>query len=279
MERHFKYSNLKRWRNILTLSTFLLLSIPSPSQDLTLLSGRSISKPTAVAGDQQGAIYLADVNGQVGKYDRTGKQQLIYEPTVLSEVTNLENQQALRTFVFYRDLQEYLFLDRFLTPSANYRLADLGIGFGKLATPSADNGVWVFDETNFRLVKINPTFEQIVIDAPLDLILDPVDHDITFMREYQNRLFMADSRQGLIIFDNLANEIGKIDAKGISYFTFLNHQVAWIRENRIELTDLYTSQKTAIALPSGSNYQYFLIREEDIVLFSDTTLDIFERTK
>ena len=87
-----------------------------------------------VSLDRYGLFYFADEDGNIYKYDTLGVLQLTYSPSRKADVTLIEAWRNVNIFVFYRALQEYIVLDRFLSPSANNRVESAEIGFARIAT-------------------------------------------------------------------------------------------------------------------------------------------------
>lgn len=264
---------------ILISSILLLVSFQnsfSQEIDLKLLKSVKINSPVKkVSIDTYFNFYTADANGNVSKFDSDGNFLLTFSPQKKSNVTLLEAWRNVNIFVFYRNFQQFLFLNRFLTPSPNTDLNEELVGFARIAAPSSDNNLWLVDESDFSLKKYNLTFHKLDIRNPLELILNPQNYDLTFLREYQNLLFINDKNSGILIFDNMGNLKERISVQGLDYFSFIKNNLYYIKDNKLILLDLYTKKSKEIELPAPKTYNFVLLSEQRAFFFDQDSVDIF----
>lgn len=258
-------------------STFLILlcllcSYNVSGQKLVLRSSTVISDPVAASIDRLNNIYIADKKGNLKQYTN-GQLQQIFSPQKSGSITLVEAWNPLKIFLFYADFQEYLFLDRFLTSPQRYSSSEWS-RFSGMMTISADNNLWVIDYVDFGLKKYDINFSQFTVTTPFDLILDPENHEISFIREYQNLVFISDKVSGILIFDNMGNYLRKISAKEINYFSFLGDYLYFIQGDELIVSHIYSSEKKVIKLPEPALYA--LPYEKHIALITENALNIYE---
>lgn len=263
MEKPLTYSLLK----ISLLGLILIFSVNLFAQT-TLVA---IESPVLVSTDKEGNIYLALENGAIDKYSLDGELLNHFSPEQLAEATLIEAWNPLRIFVFYQDFQEYVFLDRFLTSANRFSLNHISSYIG-MATVSLDNNLWVIDYSSFSLKKYNVNFEQVTIERPLDLILDPDDYDITFMSEYQNLLFVADRKKGVLVFDNLGNYLREFAYENLEYFNFLEDELYFVNEEKVKFVNIYSGDKREAVLDEET--RFVIVNKTSTVTISDQTLKI-----
>jgi len=229
-----------------------------------------------VSIDRQGNLYISSINGSIDKYDSNGVFQLHYSPPKKSTPRLIEAWQGLRVFAFYKDFQEYLFLDRFLNASERYSINNQeGVSYTNLSTIVADNNIWVLDTQGFSLKKIDISNNEAISETNLSLVLSNKVYDFSFIREYQNLLFISDSKNGVLIFDNLGNYLETLPIFNLNFFSFLDTSLIYIQNGNIVYFDIYTKQKKEVSLPDPS-YTFVLMENKRVFLFTRTTLDIFE---
>jgi hypothetical protein len=233
--------------------------------------------PARVSIDRAGNIYVADPSGTLFRYNQKGEKQLDYSPSHPAEITLLEAWQGLRIFLFFRDLQQYALLSRYLNnPQGNYNFRNTG--FVLMATPSYDNNIWLIDQSDFSMKKYGIFEQDILSSTPFDLLLDPDHYEISFMKEYQNKLFVADKNSGILLFDNLGNFIRKYNRPGLDEFNFFKDYIYFIDGDHILMIDLYDDHKETIPIPPAKNYRHILIFNDTYYLFNDTGMDIYRMT-
>ncbi|WP_339606562.1 hypothetical protein [uncultured Roseivirga sp.] len=229
-----------------------------------------------VSIDRQGNLYISSINGSIDKYDSNGVFQLHYSPTKKSSPRLIEAWQGLRVFAFYKDFQEYLFLDRFLNASERYSINNQeGVSYTNLSTIAADNNIWVLDAQGFSLKKIDISNNEAISETNLSLVLSNKAYDFSFIREYQSLLFISDNKNGVLIFDNLGNYLETLPIFNLNFFSFLDTSLIYIQNGNIVYFDIYTKQKKEVSLPDPS-YTFVLMENKRVFLFTRTTLDIFE---
>ena len=229
-----------------------------------------------VSIDRQGNLYISSANGSIDKYDSNGVFQSHYSPPKKSTPRLIEAWQGLRVFAFYKDFQEYLFLDRFLNASERYSINNQeGVSYTNLSTIAADNNIWVLDAQGFSLKKIDISNNEVISETNLSLVLSNKAYDFSFIREYQNLLFISDNKNGVLIFDNLGNYLETLPIFNLNFFSFLDTSLIYIQNGNIVYFDIYTKQKKEVSLPDPS-YTFVLMENKRVFLFTRTTLDIFE---
>ena len=220
--------------------------------------------------DNAGYMYMVMTNGDLTRRTPgSDTTSMIYSPVRKTRISLLDVSNPLRTFLFYEDLQEYVILDRFLTETGRYRLNSLTPYAGMVA-PAINNQLWLVDMVDFSIKKVDPQRDEVVIRIPLPQILDPDDSDFTYMREYQNLLFLVDLNSGIYLFDNLGNVMRRIDRAAVAYLNFDQNTMYYQLENDPEtlyLENFYTGKEEKRALPAAA--RTVLLKSGRMWLFSD----------
>lgn len=228
-----------------------------------------------VSLDRYNFLYVSDQQGNIKKFDEEGKFQVLYSPAKVSNVALLEAWNTIKVFVFYREFQEYVILERFLTPRPNYVIDENAIGFARMATLASDYNLWMFDDADFSLKKYDQQYNKVLFSTPLDLILKPKDYDIKFMREFQNQLFISDINSGILVFDLFGNYKKKIPFQGVSFFSFFNDYLTFISGTQIVWFDLYGLSEIRFDLPSDKKYIQAIVTSKYTYLFAKDAMEIY----
>jgi len=202
--------------------------------------------------DGEGQIYITSKSGSIYKYSKSGDSLQSYSPRKNAEITLIEAWSGLKIFVFYREFQEYILLDRFLRPSPFYSFDPQYISFAGMATLAIDGNVWVIDPGDFALKKYNSLSNTLEFSSPLDLILPIDDYEVSFMREYQNLLFINDINTGIHIIDNMGNYQKKIPITNVRQIGFIKNHLYFLEENKISLYEIYRGSWNSIQVPFSS---------------------------
>lgn len=264
------------------LATLILSSFRSDRQQWTFYKTTPTGPVLKVSQDRYYNFYVADERGNLFKYDSLGNELLRYSPQRKADITLIEAWRTVNIFLFYRELQEYTLLDRFLTNSnGNFKFVnevennEKSIGFARLATLSSDNNLWVFDDEDFSLKKYDTKINRTILNTSLDLILDAQYYDLNFIREYQNLVFINDKNSGILVFDNLGNYKNKLPFKGLNYFNFLDNSIYFIQNGKLVLYDLYKGGRKEFPLPEGKAYNYVLLSHSMAYLAGKDFVDLY----
>ncbi|HAS45438.1 MAG TPA: hypothetical protein DCS93_33450 [Microscillaceae bacterium] len=264
-----------------------LYSICTHAQtNYTLEKSISLKSVTAAAIDQKKHLYIADSDGNVVQYDSLGKRLLVFSPDKIGTVTAMAASQTMRLFVFYRDFQEYVMLNRFLDQTSRQKFEVEEIGFVRLATLASDNNLWVFDENDLSIKKYNPQVNKVIAKVALDLMLGNQPHEVIYLKEYQNLLYLVDKNSGIWVFDNLGNFKKKLVYKNIEWFTVVGKFMYIIQGQKVKQLSLYSASEQAKILKIDgkellkSNSQPFLfITNNRLYHISNTQLNIYRGTQ
>ena len=169
---------------------------------------------TAYSFDERGAIYLGTSTGLITKIDSEGAELSFAYPN--SGVTTLiEGRNALLPFLFFRDNQRAIILDRFLSNPVVYEVGDLTRGFVWLATPAIDRHIWLLTTSPLTILKVDPVSGSIVQSTPL-LIDFPLE-DVVFFKAQRNLLIIVDRIYGVLVFDLFGNPVTALEQAGLAY--------------------------------------------------------------
>ena len=215
-----------------------------------LLFGLNISY-TAFSQDRTGNIFLTFEGGAITKFSSSMDSLISFSPEKLGDVALLEAWHGFQIFAFFKEFQEFALLDRFLTRDTRFQLSQSSANYVNMCTISSDQNLWIFEENQFRLIKLDLNIRAIDIEIPLEFVLNANEHKITFLREYQNLVFLVDEYSGIYIFDNLGNYLRKIDAKGINSCSFRNEHIFYLQNNEVHEINLYQDTHEIIKISAG----------------------------
>ncbi len=228
--------------------------------------------------DRFDRAYLADARQNILQLDTLGKVINTFSPPIQGRVAMVEAWSPAKIMVFYDDRQRVQLLDRFLTPLGLADLREYTDGTIRAATLAADDRLWLFDETTFRLLKIDTRVNQVGFENPLELLLDRRQHDITFLREYQSKLYMVDRSSGVYVFDNMGNYQKKLALPTLSYVGFVGDELYYLSNNQLHFQHLYTFQTRTVALPEQPlPYRQVLVGDKFLYLLTNEALLAYRR--
>ncbi len=215
--------------------------------------------------DATGSIFLSFEGGSITKYSAQLDSMFTYSPIKVGNSTLLEAGNGLVIFAFYDFFQEYVITDRFMARPTRTKLSNSSLDYIDLATQSLDNNIWLVENAGFRLIKYNVALNRIELETALNSIIYSPNNNFTFIKEYQNQVFLVDKNSGIYVFDNLGNFSKFIPIK-TTKCEFKNDDLILLVENEIVTIGLYTNlqtrtplkNKSAIGIMKHLNNTYFV---------------------
>jgi len=141
------------------LSCFLFfampLSLPAQTDSTPEMHGKILGKAHFYITDRLCNIYLIDADYQIVKYTPAGKETYRYNNNRLDRPTFIDATDPFNIMVFYPDYQTIILLDRTMTHTATLNFSDFDFFNVNAVAFSSDNKLWVYDELNFRLKKVD----------------------------------------------------------------------------------------------------------------------------
>jgi hypothetical protein len=228
----------------------------------------TVPAPVQVSIDKSGNFYLCDAPGNILQYNWQGQLLQTISSQRNGTISSIEAWNPLRIFIFYREHQEYILLDRFLTPSQPFMLPAPEGEWAAAASQAYDNNLWIFDISSFSLKKYDLNFRQFTLVSPLNLVLDSRKHEVFHVREYQSLVFVGDTYKGVLVFDNMGTYLRTLGEPGIRQFNFLGDWLYYLHGSHLVMEQMYTREQRKITV-EGS-WDFVLMREQGAYLFSST---------
>ena len=192
--------------------------------------------------------FLTRENLLVKLDDNGGWQQQFNAVAQHGELHAIDVSNPLRLLLWYRDFGSAVLLDRFLKPTAELELRMAGYGQASALAQSYDNNLWLFDQVDYSLKKINtqgqelmrtPDFRQIFDDPPL-----PVK-----IYDDNQWLYLADTTKGIYRFDYFGTFQKFIPIPNFTEFAVYRQELFVNRGNAWYYLDGSSGETWQITLP------------------------------
>jgi len=146
-------------------------------------------------------VYLLSSRNQVKKMDAHGDSVAVYNDVKkYGQATLVDVSNPLKLLVYYRDFSTIVILDRFLTNRNTIDLRKQNIFQVKAIGQSYDNKIWIYDELNTKLKKIDEDGKQLLESADFRLLFTPIPVPLKIYDE-NKYVYLYDSLQGVFVFD------------------------------------------------------------------------------
>jgi hypothetical protein len=267
-----------KFRAALLFLAFLLPFLPVSEglcQTIAIRQHLTVTQPAAMSLDRMSNVYLTDSKNNLFQYNATGRIMNTYSPSRTGHIGNVEAWNGMKVMLFYDDQQQIILLDRFLNNISTINLRNYTDGLIKVATTTADDRLWLFNESEFSLLKFDPRSFEIVSTTPLNLTFDRKKTDIRFIREYQNMVYMVDKTTGIYVFDNLGNYKKTLPFPELSFIGFKGDELYFLTGGKLHFFNLYSFAERSLDVPPAPTYRQVLVGEDLVYLLSDSGLDLY----
>ncbi len=233
----------------------------------------SVEEVNTVSIDRLGNFYLVFKKGSIKKYDTDGNLMNEFSNPESVAITMLEPWNPLRVFVYSREQQLVLLLDRFLASQEKITLDPSLAIRPVLASPTPNNNFWLLDEADFSLKRIDSKSTRVLQEINLKLA-PGVKPDFTFLREYQNQLFLIDRQSGAEILSVVGKPIRTFQIKNLGFLGFLGQEIYYLENGKIKLYDLYSEEQREFNVDPLA--QFVLITDERMVVVKKSAVEVWE---
>jgi len=104
--------------------------------------------------------YYISNSTSIWKTSSQNNQKFVFDSKKSGTITLIDAGDPMKILVFYKDLSLITFLDNFLADgSFNISLTDFGLDQAEVVCKSLNNGIWVYDVKQDKLVKISNTLK------------------------------------------------------------------------------------------------------------------------
>ena len=247
---------------ICILLIFLWIHEEALSQEKVI----SLDGITDAEFDLQGNIYLSTRQGSIIKFDSSYHQLVSYATDKVIPLVSLNVSNRFRIFGFYNTNQSYIILDQHLR-LLNENLIDPSlIGNAVAACFASDQTIWIFDELDFSLKKLNPSLNQVSIHIRLPLVLGAESYLVTQLEEHQNRNYINNSEDGIYVFDAFGNFLKKMDISTSHLFKIFREKLYYIDHSMVKTIHLYTNEIEIIPWIKDPDKLLTIIINENLIL-------------
>lgn len=151
--------------------------------------------------DNLGNIYLLNFVNQIKKVNERGDSIAVYNDVRrYGKIYSIDATNPLKVLVFYKDFSAIVVLDRLLNARTAIDLRKQNILQVSTVTSSYDNNIWVFDELDSKIKKIDDNGNVLLESTDFRQVFDSVPSP-SVMYDRDGQLYLYDAGKGLLVFD------------------------------------------------------------------------------
>lgn len=205
----------------------------SADQDSVFHFQKKINYPiSSFTVNNLGELYIININNELKKINENGDSVGVFnQVTKYGKLSYVDAKNPWRTILFYQNFSNIVLLDKYLNVVTAINLRQQNI-FGVTAIASSyDNNIWLFDEQENKLKKIDETGKVLLETVDFRLLFDSVPTP-TQILDRDGFVYLYDSKKGFYVFDYYGTFKNKLP--------FLNwREVEVIKKNIYGFDDKY----------------------------------------
>ena len=146
-------------------------------------------------------VYILNTRNRIYKYDSNGDSVAVYNDVKkFGNATLIDVSNPLKVLLYYRDFATVVMLDRFLNSRNTIDLRKQNILQAKAIGQSYDNKIWVYDELENKLKKVDEEGKLLQETPDFRLLLGQSPSPVKIFDE-NKYVYLYDSLQGVYVFD------------------------------------------------------------------------------
>lgn len=146
-------------------------------------------------------IYLITVGNQLKKINANGDSVAVFnEVKKYGNPSLIDVSNPLKILVYYQNFSTVVILDRLLTLRNSINFRKMGIFSVKTLATSYDNNIWLFDEQDLKLKKIDDDGKVLQETTDWRLLFDTVPSPAQII-DRESFVYLYDESKGFFIFD------------------------------------------------------------------------------
>ena len=184
--------------------TCLLATLQSHAQnDSSFIVAKNIPGDfTYFTVDNLENIYLVNNNNQLKKLNVNGDSAGVFNDVrKYGKLYSIDATNPLKLLLYYQNFSTIVVLDRFLNIRNVINLRKQNIFNVKAISASYDNNIWIFDEGDGKVKKIDENGEVLSETVDLRVIFDTIPSP-TSITDQDGFVYLYDPNKGFYIFDN-----------------------------------------------------------------------------
>lgn len=227
--------------------------------------------------DRQGNVYLVKGN-ELSKYTKAGKLLYKYSNKNLGNIDFVDASNLLRLLLFYKNFSQVVFLDNTLSSSADpISLDRIEFQQTQLVCSSYNNGIWIYNQQNLELVRLNQTFEKTQQTGNLSMLLNTNLLPDNLM-EYDNKVYLNNPSDGIMVFDIYGTYYKTIHVKNVQCFQPNAGWVYYMVDNKVKAYNLKTIDETEFTMPV-EKFKKFRLELDVLVIQTDDAILIYQNAE
>ena len=184
--------------------------------------------------DNLGNFYVLTRNNQLKKLSANGDSISVYNDVRrYGKVYAMDATNPLKLLLYYKDFGTIVVLDRFLNVRTTLNLRQHNLFQVKAVSQSYDNNIWLYDEQEARLKKLDEEGNLLLQFADFRQGMDAAPSPARII-DYDRQLYLYDPGSGLFIFDYFGSLKTRLAFTGWQDFQVVDNKIFGLKNNVLQ---------------------------------------------
>lgn len=198
--------------------------------------------------DGLGNLYYSNETNEVYKFDPDGHVLGYYSNNQLGAVGAIDATSPLKLLVYYPSFYTGIILDRWMHETSRFNTIDFGLGEVAAVALSRDGLIWVFDDIEQRLKKVDQLGNVKLRGEDLRLLFSERMKP-TRMSESGSHIFLLIPNEAILLFDLFGSYVRSFRDEAIINYQVVAGDLIIQKESSILIHNLESNLQRERALP------------------------------
>lgn len=187
--------------SLFVLGIFYASSVFAQDDSLFHLIKKINSPVSSFAVDNIGELYLITPDNQLKKYNEKGDSVGVFnQVTQYGKLAYVDAQNPWKTILYYENFSTIVLLDKYMNFVTAINLNKIGIYRVRAVTTSYDNNIWLFDEQDNTLKKIDDNGNLLSQTVDFRILFDSAPDPVKII-DRDGFVYLYDPEKGIYTFD------------------------------------------------------------------------------
>lgn len=229
-----------------------------------------------VAMDNLDNLYIISTTGQIKKLNATGDSVGVYNQAKnYGQLYSIDVSNPLKLLLFYKEFSTVVILDRFLANQSTVDLKRFSILNPSAIGNSYDNNIWVYDEYDNKLKKIDEQGKKLLETSDFRTVFDQSISPQKILND-NGLVYLADTAYGVFVFDNYGTFKRRIPIKNFQTIAVANNNIITANNELVIAFNPSTQLQAQKKFPFFNPYFHSFITPSKLVNFSNNTIHVYQ---
>lgn len=222
-------------------------------------------------------IYVITQTNQLKKINANGDSLAIFNDVKrFGNPSYIDVSNPLKVLLYYNKFSTTVVLDRFFNVRNTINFRKQNIFLATSIAASYDNNIWIFDEQNYILKKVDENAKTLVETVDWRTFFDTVPSPIKIM-DRNNFVYLYDTAKGFYIFDYYGAFKTKLSFLHWQFVEISGDYLYGFNQHKLYSYNIVTTEQKEYALPSFiKDYQFIEVMNGKLYLLKENGVEIYQ---